>query len=850
MNTRVGARPLESSIGHIWKKGGLVRGICFASFLAMTSGVWAATTACEVASLASGDVLSVDAGLAALTESHSLASIVDPNPATNLIAKHPLVAMSAFQRAYAWSIYKGQKRIPDPRWRAGKVTIYPVFSTRSPETGGRKIVGQYEQIQTVVDYFRAGSRGDGSTSKMPLFTGPAGTGKTELLSILALVARNLAMNNPQYFLYTFEWKDLHNIPVLRDLIGAKRDRDGNYSSEPRRSALQRSPLVLLPHGLQKKVLEVAKASVVDMIGYEPRPMLNMDPQDEEIRNAVLQHALSTKAIPDLSEANVVKALSEYVTIRRRMFVGGKEFPIIAAQGRDVNYNQLFTGENAPVMVTRGSDNAFAHHLNGKVLAGDGGPLLLDEFFRNPEALRDVFLGVVESRRVDRGGAPPVHLDSVILGATNDESLEQASGLGTAKAHIDRSAKIPMRLSTHPVDIAETMLVMKGSDPAYPATLLMKKLDAPQKLLPGEEALARTVVNTDPTPADLDEVFAIPQNGEAMRGPDGRYVFSVSMGAVARPVLISPHTLMYIAYTVAATRMKTDGAAARELGNFGVVKESFFTDPVTRIRVLMDKLELKGPQKQELKQLTDLLKEGDSGMSNRDAANIWLTRAIEEASRAENEFTLTPRLAQKVFRDLLDKGTITYRGHEERTRWIELDAEVINNLIIPELKEDWSLAMSHGSGAVEGIYSEIMGEIMAISESAGATHYESDDGVTRAINYPRFLEIQRAYQEINQQILAPSEVINFRARYAVDQKRRHDGLWKAVTAYVVGNTMKNVSIAAMEQYMRTGHGEAETEAKFGDMRDVFINQLGYNERSLKEAISLIFETEVTRQQVTR
>lgn len=812
------------------------------------SSLASAADLCESVSLASPDVLASDAGLQALVEEHSLSSLVSADPKANLVVQHPMLAMSAFQRAYAWSTYMGMKRVVDPRWRTGKVNVYPVFSTRTPMTGGKKIVGQFEQIQAMVDYFRAGSRGDGSVSKMPLLTGPAGTGKTEFLSILARLAGKLAMTDDKYYLYTFDWKNLHEFPELRDRIGAKRDREGKYSSDDRRSALRRSPLVLLPTGLQRKVIGLARDNVIDMIGYEPRPLLAMDPQDQEIRDTVVAAALKNKKISDLSEANIVKALEPYVSIRRRVFVGGKEFPIVAAQGRDVNYNQLFAAENAPVIVTKGSDDPFAYHLNGKIPSSDGGVLLLDEFFRNPEELRDVFLGVVENHRVDRGGMPPLSLDVVIIGASNDESVTKAKEAGTAKAHLDRSASIPMRLSTHPVEIAETMLVMKGSDPDYPATLLMKKLEAPQALLPGEaHPEAAAPVAEVMSAADLDKVFPLPQSGEGLAAPDGKYVFYVSMGANSAPVLIAPHTLMYIAYTVAATRMKTDADEARELGAFGIIKEGFFTDAVTRIRVLMDKLQLSGPEKQELKKLTDLMKEGDSGLSNRDAANIWLTRAIEEASRPENENTLTPRLAQKVFRDLLNQGTITYRGHEERTRWMDLDSTVISNLIVPQFNEDWSLAMSHGSGAVESIYTEVMNEILAISANASAMTYE-EDGMQKPINFVRYQEISRIYQNVNKMNLAPAEVMNFKARYGSNQQRRHDGLWRAVTSYVASNAMKNISIKAIEQYMRTGTGEPEVERKYGDLRDVFINQLGYNERALKEAIGLLYEASLSRNQL--
>jgi hypothetical protein len=277
-------------------------------------------------SLLLGSEESVSQDVSALTEEHSLLDIVN-NP--QFFVDHPTTVMNAHQKLLSWIYSQRFYELPD---YPGKIAleVFPALSHPVTANHGRMIVGNYEEIQSFVDFLRAGADESGSTSKMLLYVGPAGTGKSEFINVLSRVGAWATTQSPDFFEYTFEWTGLDQIDALK-YIGKK-----TFSTP-----LQESPLVLLPESLQEKVLELTKPKVQNLIGFDPKPIIRKpNPQSQFVRDAILTQYSKALGKKSLSNKEVVETLSKHLKIKRRVLTK-ENFPKIDAQGRDVPYNELF-----------------------------------------------------------------------------------------------------------------------------------------------------------------------------------------------------------------------------------------------------------------------------------------------------------------------------------------------------------------------------------------------------------------------------------------------------------------------------------------------------------------------------
>ncbi len=147
-------------------------------------------------------------------EEHSLYELLASDPAKNLAVLHPAIVMGAFQRAKSWLFSTPPRLIPNPEYYAGKIRIFPVMSSGMPGVTDKRIISNFSQIETFADFLTRGADRDGSAKKTPIFSGPPGTGKTEFLTIMLEKSGYLQTMLPDYFNYTYEWKDLGKIPAL------------------------------------------------------------------------------------------------------------------------------------------------------------------------------------------------------------------------------------------------------------------------------------------------------------------------------------------------------------------------------------------------------------------------------------------------------------------------------------------------------------------------------------------------------------------------------------------------------------------------------------------------------------
>jgi predicted Ser/Thr protein kinase len=477
---------------------------------------------------------------------------------------------------------------------------------------------------------------------------------------------------------------------------------------------------------------------------------------------------------------------------------------------------------------------------------------MDEFFRDDEGFRDQALNLIEEHAVRRGGAPEVMLDTLVVGASNYESIDKAIAAGNALAHLDRTYRVRMPYLLNPILEAKNLLMMKNSK-----TVLMQELGSTFASHSSDDNTAVLLAKqpkssqVGPVPADLDLLFPLPKSGEAMQGPDHRYKLWFDIGPSMTPVHLSPHTLMYIAMTVSGSRLVTDPQLALKYGEKGVIKDAAYRDVFTRLQILMRQYtSINASDLNDLRSLSNDLNEGDFGITERDAANVWLTKAIAEAQRPENGNCLTPDLARKVFLQMLERKAIRYPDLKTRMRWTQISDEMMTKYLIPSVRNDVNTALGAGLGAVNGIYDEIFQEILALSLDSKATTYQASNGENRQINQKRLEEIQDIYRHTQHRDFAYGEVTAYALTTKTGENKRHLGLLSAVKAYLAKRATELVTFDDIQRFSETHDGSSEVRQRASEISHVLSHELGYCDRCMKSALMLSRQASSRVEQVNK
>lgn len=774
-----------------------------------------------------------------LAGSHSFLDLIATDPAQNLAVKYPAIVMNAAQRVVSWMGINGPdarlhvRRALDLEYGSREVNVYPLFSDGLPETSGVRIVGQHAAIQVLVDYVTAQARGDTSNSKIPLFIGPPGTGKSALIKALLNAANHATRQNGPTAMWTVTWKNLGSIDALRPFFLQSEAADGTAQMRDYRCPINDSPFTLLPEELQTPVLNLARERVRDLIGVEPSPQNKPCPHCEFIRHKILEQYMAQHGVTSLSPTQIVQVLSRHLRVDPFVIGAFGDRPVLDALGRDVDWAQLFGAPNPMVRAMEGPGHPLATFLNGAVLRWNGAVGLIDEYWRNISELRDVFLGIIQDRQVSRSG-PTVPLDVVVFGASNNESVRQAMENSASRAQLDRMRLVPLPLLKTPHPVAETALMMK-----YPRGLRQRRLstDADSELAP----LTR---------ANLREIFPTPTSGAPFLGPDGRFALYIETDG-NRQVHLSPHTLMYMADLVTATRLSTNAAAAAKLNPTSkIVHSPIFANLMMRLEVLHRTATINDAERAELDALSTMLEEGQFGISARDFAETWLPAVVAEAQRPENNGCVTPIVAKNVLKRLLNDGVIATPDNTTRLRWLTMSEAIMTHFVVPGLASDVQSGVAGSGGQADALYDEVFQELLALADNDTATMYTPAQGASpRPINRDRLGEIRRLYQLAERRDLDAQSILIFNARNHMrsTEQVRDPGLLRAVVAWSANRVADLVPYDQLLTYGLNQNGTADTGSRYSALSNHMQRRLGYCPHCMSAALGLVHQREAGQRQ---
>ncbi len=764
-----------------------------------------------------------DASSLVLGERRSLLDFLAADDSKNLAVQSPFTVMNAAQRMIAMVYSQGKKTVR-MQLTGEEIDMYPFFSGGVELTNGFRVIGNERPLAEFVSNLKAQANGDRSGSSIVLLVGSHGTGKSETLKLLAIAAEKLtSQQSPKYATYTYKWTNLGDIPELHRFLPTT-EANGQKVFADVEAPLGDSPYTLFPPEVQALIREKAKKSVEGITeGLAPAPFANPDPISQFIRNAVIQHYAQNVYRRPLTTMDIVTVLAKHTEVKRQIL--GQSYgrmPLIDAQGNDIDVSGLFMSPNPVVRFASGAGptHPMSWYLNGKILTSHGNAVLFDEFFRNPAEFRDMMLGAFESRRLTVGGAPTVPFDSVMIAATNTANLDEVRSEAKGVASADRFAITPMRWSLFPGEIAQLLLAMKRSD-LYQQDLSVE--DAP-------------IVR-----ANLDDLLPRTEGTAKVKTSDYRY--RIFFGEGSKKVHVAPHTIMLMAEIIAATRMETNPQKAeKEISGGKILGSNLLRNPIDRLRLYEgSKPEVQADEIRELSEVGVLLKEGESGISARDAGR-WLTKAIERAANERTGYTLTPGVVLRTMRAMLNDGSITSPSTKERLRWLELSREVVAQMLVPRLDLDISRALANGDRVVNEAYFDILDEMYAVHKNENATTYTSStNGQERGIDRDRLRQIREIYRKKNGRALSVDQIAIFHSQQKSAGGKAgmtpDESLLDAVAAYYAKINTQLARFDALVDYERTGIGQDDVKAAHTSLISA-LRAMGYNEVATRDALMFI------------
>ncbi|MCB0356164.1 MAG: hypothetical protein KDD40_04110 [Bdellovibrionales bacterium] len=764
--------------------------------------------------------------VAVLAETHTLYELFATDDKDNLVVKRPFIIMNAAERLLAMIYAHGKKRIPLPG-STRKVDYYPFFSDGLPVVENNRVVGQYEAVADLVKGVKAQATGDRSGNSPILLKGPHGTGKSETLKIIRSAYKNMSGNLDSPFAsYTFEYKDLHLIPELRRYVHIEKDSEGHEFSLNKRSETNDSPFTILPASLQDELIERGREAVADLTGgLFPKPMREADAKATFIRDHILLHYEKLKG-GELTSHEALAALNNHVVVKRIIYDGkhSSTLPTIEFQGTDIDLRGLIATPDTAVQMDEGAGaTPMGYHLSGKMLGANGNAILFDEILRNTPEFLNMLLAVFESRVIDIGGIPRTPLDTVIIAATNKANFDDVATDTKAHAQIDRFRSTSMNFSTRPHEVFETMLYMKS------VGLVSEHLTAfNDEELEAQEDVERSVHQE----ISLRELFPLPQEGQPVQGPDGRYRIWFKEGR--KEIEISPHALLFLSEIVSATRIVTETKGFEELLEpYGVTGDPVFKSPIIRLKYNEGNYQISGPLAQELSEVLKIIDEGaTTGISSRQAGR-WMSAVLYEASEPEGGNLITPDMVLQVFKRLVQEGEISGTSVAETARWMSLAERVSIELLLPRVEGDIFKALAMNNSNVDATYNQVWSELRALFSNPDAIEISGAHGRTRRIDFERLKEIKKLYLAQTGRPLDPGQIA-----VAVDEARgnsaststvKHAPLETAIVSYLAKIETQRVSIDDLVDVAYSGEANDEKKAAYSDFLKG-MNRLGYNERA--------------------
>lgn len=337
------------------------------------------------------------------------------------VYKNPQTIRTAYQRLYDMVMSEGTRTFK--RYRKTH-THYNFF-----DYSDVPIFGLDETLENLVKFIRGAAGGYGTEKRVLLLHGPVGSSKSTICRLIKRGMEKYSKTDAGAW-YTFKWV---NLPT-----GA----DGIYTSTEDECPMHEEPLKLLPFDLRKRVMddlnEVLKGQTAekDWVGlYTLRCDGDLDPRCKKFMEEMLKR----------NDGDWEKVVNEHIRVIRKIYSEPDRMGIATFQPKDEKNQDSteLTGDiNYAKLPHFGSDSdPRAFNFDGEFCVGNRGVVEFIEVLKLAKEFLYDLLGASQEQQIKPKKFAQIHVDTVLLGHTNNPEYEKLRSDQTMEALRDRTVRI-------------------------------------------------------------------------------------------------------------------------------------------------------------------------------------------------------------------------------------------------------------------------------------------------------------------------------------------------------------------------------------------------------------------------
>ena len=336
----------------------------------------------------------------------------------DLIAEHPAIARSAYQRVYDMILSFGSER-----YRAFKRDLVRYHFFSDPVGGHRDaIYGLDRQLMQLVDVLRSAAEGYGTDKRIFLLHGPVGSSKSTIARLLKKGLEHYTRTDVGA-LYSFSWK-------LDATASGEGEADHLYPCP-----MHEEPLMLVPREARGDLLEQLNQKYRAGGGTGTLQLEGeLCPFCRKVSGDLMQHY-----------AGDWRKVIDHVVVRRIMLSEKDRIGIGTFQPKDEKNQDSteLTGDiNYRKIALYGSDSdPRAFNFDGEFNVANRGIIEFIEVLKLDVAFLYDLLGASQEHMIKPKKFAQTYIDEVILGHTNEPEYKKLQNNELMEAFRDRTIKV-------------------------------------------------------------------------------------------------------------------------------------------------------------------------------------------------------------------------------------------------------------------------------------------------------------------------------------------------------------------------------------------------------------------------
>lgn len=334
----------------------------------------------------------------------------------DIVKGDPPVARTAYQRLYDMLVSYGTYTVDDSRGRTGKDNLVRYRFFDDPDNGGRDaIFGLTRPLIEMVNVLKSAALKYGSERRVLLLHGPVGSSKS---TIARLLKRGLQRytHTPEGAIYTFGWKE----------------DDGSITWDP----MNGDPLQLIPNENREEFCEFFnEGRDTDVDGQYPVEIIG---EVCPLSRFYYQERL------EAADGDWTKVM-DHIVVRRMFFSEQDRIGIGTFQPKDEKNQDSteLTGDiNYRKIAEYGSESdPRAFNFDGEFNVANRGLIEFIEVLKLDVAFLYDLLGASQEQKIKPKKFAQTHIDTVIIGHTNEPEYRKLQSNEFMEALRDRTIKI-------------------------------------------------------------------------------------------------------------------------------------------------------------------------------------------------------------------------------------------------------------------------------------------------------------------------------------------------------------------------------------------------------------------------